>query len=143
MNSKLVTAILALLALSTSVSAQISPQGNRPLGNWWVPLPGIPGGDDAIPAFLVLGFSLLPYQIDLPGGNRLAVSPDVVTIFDPNLQLPADLPDGVIFYAQKLTLRDDGGSTSSSFGVDGGSALPNTLRLPRLGGIAVGTPGDT
>lgn len=141
MNSKLTTAILALFALSTSVSAQISPQGNRPLG--LMKLGDIMGEAISGPALLVLGFSRLPYEIALPGGNRLSVSPDVVTIFDPDLQLPSGLPDDMIIYAQKLSLHDDGGSTSSSGGIDGGSALPNTLRLPRLGGIAVGNPGDT
>ena len=144
MNTKRATAILAFLALSASVSAQVSPQGNLPqnsvtsqFGSSATPikLDGIDGEVISGPALLVIGFSRLPVAIDLPGGNRLSVSPDVVTIFDAGATyLPrlAKALDSGFVYAQTLALEDGGGSSLG---------LSATLRLPRLGGIYVPNPG--
>ncbi|MEC7583120.1 MAG: hypothetical protein VYE77_02275 [Planctomycetota bacterium] len=134
MNTKRATAILAFLALSASVSAQVSPQGN--LSQNSVKFEGIDGEVISGPALLVIGFSQLPVAIDLPGGNRLSVSPDVVTIFDAGATyLPrlAKALDSGFVYAQAMALEDGGGSTASSGLVAGGWALSPTLSRPRLG----------
>ena len=133
MNTKRATAILAFLALSASVSAQVSPQGN--LSQNSVKFEGIDGEVISGPALLVIGFSRLPVAIDLPGGNRLSVSPDVVTIFDAGATyLPrlAKALDSGFVYAQTMALEDGGGSSLG---------LSATLRLPRLGGVYVPNPG--
>lgn len=146
MNTKRATAILAFLALSASVSAQVSPQGSLPQNS--VKFDGIDGEVISGPALLVIGFSQLPVAIDLPGGNRLSVSPDVVTIFDAGATyLPrlAKALDSGLVYAQTMALEDGGGSSlgRQRFLDLDGHGLSVTLRLPRLGGISVGTPGDT
>ena len=168
MNSKLTHAILAVCTLLTASIAQSPPLNTSGL----VKLDDVKGVDaaSAAPALAVLGMSLLPYEVVLPFGNMLYVTPDVVTIWDPDLKLPKGFPADITVYAQKLSLsgafttapmadtairlrgihpNSDRQSSVVRMSACGGSSggfaggFAGRFRLPTQGGVIVGTPGDT
>ena len=168
MNSKLTHAILAVCTLLTASIAQSPPLTT----SGFVKLDDVKGVDaaSAAPALAVLGMSLLPYEVVLPFGNMLYVTPDVVTIWDPDLKLPKGFPADITVYAQKLSLsgafttapmadtairlrgihpNSDRQSSVVRMSACGGSSrgfaggFAGRFRLPTQGGVIVGTPGDT
>lgn len=149
MITKLTPALLTLSALTAAVAAQGLPAA--PASQGYLKLGDIKG-EAFGPSLMVLGITVLPFgPLPIPGGNHLVVSPDVVTIWDPDLQLPADLPADFQFYAQRLTLGASQGSTQPSSDADDAhndwiiiESFGRRLGRPARGiGIRVGNPADT
>ena len=149
MITKLIPAALTLSALTAAVAAQGLPAA--PASQGYLKLGDIKG-EAFGPSLMVLGITVLPFgPLPIPGGNHLVVSPDVVTIWDPDLQLPADLPADFRFYAQRLSLDAlQGGGQPSSDSEDAHNdwiiieSFGRRSGRPTQGiGIRVGNPADT
>lgn len=146
MFTKFIPVALTACALSAAASGQSRPADGAAQAALKI--------DDARsqlggPSLMVLGLTVLAGgPVPVPGGGCLRISPDVVTIWSPDLAAPPNFPADLRFYVQRLTLDpariDPCGAATT--GQERGGGFGNTspgLSLTIRGGIVVRNPGDT